>query len=91
VKFDEKYPDKVSAVQVYPGNLMGPHKEVWVTETLCQSWRMYPCVVCGKRTGWRDASEGVTSPMCSEECLAQAQGRKDESDGEEAEGGEQGQ
>lgn len=73
MKFDVKYPDKVKPTQVYPGNLMGPHKDVWVTETLCQTWRMYPCVVCGVRTGWRDFTAGCSAPLCSEECLARAQ------------------
>ena len=68
VKFDAKYPDKVNPQKVYPDKLMGPHKEIYVTETLVQTWRMYPCSVCGQRTGWRDISQGVSVCICGEEC-----------------------
>lgn len=69
VKFDAKYPDKVNPQKVYPDKLMGPHKEIYVTESLVQTWRMYPCSMCGERTGWRDLSENVSVCVCSEECM----------------------
>jgi hypothetical protein len=72
MKFDEKYPDKVNPQKVYPDKLMGPHKEIWVTESLVQTWRSYPCL-CGTRTGWRSVGEGYSTAVCSDECLAQSE------------------
>jgi hypothetical protein len=74
VKFDAKYPDKASAQKLYPEKLMGPHKEVEVTSEVTQSWRVYPCSICGVPTGWRwglPNADFPASPACSEECVAE--------------------
>lgn len=73
MKFDLKYPDKANAQKVYPDKLMGPHPEIWVTDTFAQTWRMYPCSICGARTGWRTIGEGYSAAVCSDECLAQVE------------------
>ena len=64
VKFEKKYPHAVK-----PPTIMGPHKEIWVTETLGQTWRLYPCSMCKELTGWREVSQGCSINICSEECL----------------------
>jgi hypothetical protein len=71
MKFDLKYPDKANAQKVYPDKLMGPHEEVWISENFAQTWRMYPCSVCGARTGWREVGADYSVPLCSEECAAE--------------------
>lgn len=64
VKFEKVYPQATK-----PPSLMGPNKDIYVTETLVQTWRLYPCSMCGERTGWRDISQNVSICVCSEECL----------------------
>lgn len=64
MKFEKKYPHAAK-----PPSIMGPHKEIWVTPTLGQTWRLYPCTMCRNVTGWREISQGCSINVCSEECL----------------------
>lgn len=68
MKFNQKYPEQADAVKVFPEKMIGPHAPLQVTDTLQQSWRSYPCVGCGTPTSWRDLSDGIPTPVCSEEC-----------------------
>ena len=72
MKLDDRYPDKADPLKLYPANLIGPHPEVAVTPVLRQSWRSYPCIACGTRTGWRLDVGGAYAPVCSDDCAAQA-------------------
>lgn len=64
MKFEKLYPQAAK-----PPSLMGPNKDIYITETLVQTWRLYTCSMCKDRTGWRDISQGVSVCVCSEECL----------------------
>lgn len=74
MKFDTKYPVAATIKAAFPDRLMGPHEYVWAEmfgDTF-QSWRNYPCTVCGAITGWRvELADCPPAAICSEECRSQ--------------------
>lgn len=51
---------------------MGPNADVYISETLAQTWRLYSCFICHEVTGWRSIIDNSPSNICSEECLAKS-------------------
>ena len=48
--------------------------------------RIYPCFVCGTRTGWRDVKneDNFPTPICSDECLDKSDQNSEEAERETA-------
>lgn len=71
MKFNLKYPDKISASKLFPDKLMGPHPEIHVTDEVTQTWRNFPCAICRAITSWQYFGPDYTVPACSEECVVE--------------------
>lgn len=71
MKFNDKYPHLVNAVDYFKDNKLGPHQEVEAEPGIFQSWRYYKCDNCGTITGWVRYPDDITlgTHFCSEECL----------------------
>lgn len=73
MKFDDLYPQHKKTP-----TLMGPNNDVWVTDSLAQTWRRYSCFICKEMATYVLLLDNSPSHICSEECMARAIEQNDE-------------